>query len=102
MVSQGDASGEDEPPSVAQMVAAVCDALRSATGDRAPGVPSGCGAAPFDVDARLTRVSRRLDRIEAELARLETELATVKLLTACILLRNGRSAPAGNGARKLS
>jgi hypothetical protein len=103
MVSQGGtASGEDEPPSVAQMVAAICDALERAAADRALIIASADRAAPFDIGVRLSHISRQLDLIEIQLAQLERELATAKLLTAGTRMREGRWAPAGNGAGKLS
>jgi hypothetical protein len=79
MIPQHGPASEEQPLSVAQMIAAICDALRAVGNPREEAQPpAGPVADQLDVDARLQRIRTRLDWIDAQVRDLEAELAVLK------------------------
>lgn len=79
MIPQPGAVSEEQPSSVARMIAAVCDALRDAGESRKQAQPpAGAVAEQLKLDARLQRIHTRLDWIAAQVGELEAELAALK------------------------
>lgn len=79
MIPQHGPASEEQPPSVARMIAAVCDALRDAGESREQAQPpAGAVAEQLKLDARLQRIRTRLDWIAAQVGELEAELAVFK------------------------
>jgi len=77
MIPQHGPASEEQPLSVAQMIAAVCDALRAA-GNPREDAPAGAVVDELDADARLQRIRTRLDWIDAQVRDLEAELTVLK------------------------
>ena len=79
MTPQSASPTEEQPRAVAQMIAAVCAALRDAGSPREQAQPpAGALPDPLAIGARLERVRTRLDRIDAQVRELEAELALLK------------------------
>jgi hypothetical protein len=79
MIIQADPASEEQAPSVARMIAAICDALRDAGESRKQAQPRvGTMVEQLELDARLQRIRTRLDWIAAQVGELEAELAVLK------------------------
>jgi hypothetical protein len=97
MVPQLAPSNEEQPPAIAQMIAAVCDALRESGSPRGEvRWPAGAVADRLKLRARLRRIRTRLDWIDAQVRALEAELAGLKR----IARQNASAAAENEGSRR--
>jgi uncharacterized protein YqgV (UPF0045/DUF77 family) len=78
MIIQAGPASEEQAPSVARMIAAICDALREGESRKQAQPPAGTMVEQLELDARLQRIRTRLDWIAAQVGELEAELAVLK------------------------